>query len=549
MAELPQRQPGRYLLGACLLAGVIAVVAPLGDPDLPEHLAMGEWIVRHGAVPWTEPFAWTRTGQPYYAYSWISQVAFYGILRALGPLGLHLLHALIAVAAVLAGAALARRRGWSPGVGAALGAINFAALATVANELRPQQLLFVLVPLAWALAYAAANRPRSPAVLLGLFGVGCLAANTHLFFPLTAAPLALLWLGGGAEPHRGSSRAWVVPAAGALCAGWLVSPYALAWPAVFRLNFAPNPMLRHPSRINEMQPGFEALFDVFGAAVLAIVLLALPWIRPLAHSRPDSTRAAEDAPGAAGAAGERAPDAGSSTAATSTRGRLRALRPRVVEALAWALGLAAFAFAYRLLAVWWLLLLPAVGERLRTAAAGMSEGTAWRRGLALAVAGLMISSGMPPSRKAFALEGDVRTRTLPTPAAAAARPLATWLLCHTAPAAGGRLLNSFNFGSYLTWRLPRYSVSIDGRTIFPDSVAREFSYATWGARNRHARTWAHAEVAIVPSWLVLGDSLARDAGWQRLAWTRRHGGAVLFARKDWWARWRRPPSCEVGPPE
>ena len=39
------------------------------------------------------------------------------------------------------------------------------------------------------------------------------------------------------------------------------------------------------------------------------------------------------------------------------------------------------------------------------------------------------------------------------------------------------MFTEFNWGSELTWRLPGYSMSIDGRTIFPDSVALDFASA------------------------------------------------------------------------
>ncbi len=509
----PPREPARGLprplLVAALLAALVAGVAPLGDPDLPEHLAMGEWIVRHAGLPRVEPFAWTRAGQPYYAYSWLAQVSYFGALRLLGPVGAHLLHALVGVAAVLAAALFARRRGWSAPVAAALGALNFAAMGTVANELRPEQLLFVLVPLAWILADAAGEpadadarrrRTRWP-LLAGHLALGCLAANVHLFFALTIAPIALRWLAAPA----GARRRYLLPAL-ALMAGWLLSPYGLEWPAVFRLNFAPNVLLRRPPVIGEMEPGFEAMWDVAGALVLVPVLLGLPWLRT---------------PRLAG-------------------------RARVVEALAWAGGLALFGFAFRLFALWWLVCLPAVGEV--TAAAGLAA-RRWLRVLALtAVAVLVLLTGMPPWPSQLRLEGGVRTRTLPTGAAAAALPLADWLVCHTDPAAGGRIYNSFNFGSYLTWRLPRYSVSIDGRTIFPDSVAREFAATRWGARTPHALTWAHADLAVIPRWLAVNDALAADPAWLRLAGTggSRAGGATLWARASWWRRWRVParsPSC------
>ena len=89
------------LFVVCLFIGGFTI--PLSDADLPMHLALGEWIVRHRAVPFVEPFAWTRAGAPYYAYSWLAQLVFFAVLRAFGPVGLHVLAGLIAGAIVLAG--------------------------------------------------------------------------------------------------------------------------------------------------------------------------------------------------------------------------------------------------------------------------------------------------------------------------------------------------------------------------------------------------------------------------------------------------------------
>src|SRR5262245_12116688 len=55
------------LLAACVFVG--GATLPLADPDLPMHLATGEWILQHGRLPVVEPFAWSRAGAPYYAYS------------------------------------------------------------------------------------------------------------------------------------------------------------------------------------------------------------------------------------------------------------------------------------------------------------------------------------------------------------------------------------------------------------------------------------------------------------------------------------------------
>ena len=57
-------------------------VTGLAVVDTPGHWSpLGEWIIRERAVPFTEPFAWTRAGDPYYAYSWLAQVTFYATLR------------------------------------------------------------------------------------------------------------------------------------------------------------------------------------------------------------------------------------------------------------------------------------------------------------------------------------------------------------------------------------------------------------------------------------------------------------------------------------
>jgi hypothetical protein len=345
------------------------------------------------------------------------------------------------------------------------------------------------------------------------FVLGCVAANVHLFFPLTAAPLALRLAGSGAGDRRRR-----LAALAALLAGWLVSPYGVLWPAVFRLNLAPNALLLRPPAIAEMEPGFEAAMDVAGAALIAALLLALPWLRPLP--------------------GERA------------RGR-----EALLQALAWGAGLVLFAFAYRLIAVWWLLSLPAVGARLRAAAAALEGRRRLRAGAALALAAAMLMTVSPPWPSELRLEGGLAARTLPTPAAADARPLVDWLVCRTDPRAGGRIFTAFDFGSYLTWRLPRYSVSIDGRTIFPDTIAREFAWSPAGRLSPHARTWRSADLAILPRSMAVNDALAVDGAWTQLALTGPPDGrrgsaasAALWARWSWWVRWQVPrsPSCMPG---
>src|SRR4051812_43627127 len=86
-----------YLLIA--FAAIVSALPPLHEMDLAQHLANGEWIWRHHAVPFIEPFAWTRAGKPFFAYSWLAELVFYALLRGLGPFALHIANGCIAAAA------------------------------------------------------------------------------------------------------------------------------------------------------------------------------------------------------------------------------------------------------------------------------------------------------------------------------------------------------------------------------------------------------------------------------------------------------------------
>ena len=63
------------------------------------------------------------------------------------------------------------------------------------------------------------------------------------------------------------------------------------------------------------------------------------------------------------------------------------------------------------------------------------------------------------------------SRQLPVPAAAVVEPLVRFIECNLTYPMGTHAYTAFNYGSYLVWRLPSLSYSIDGRNIYPDSVA------------------------------------------------------------------------------
>jgi hypothetical protein len=476
-------------------AGVMGALAPLYEMDLAHHLASGEWILRQRAVPYSEPFAWTRAGDPYYAYSWLAQIAFYTVLHTFGPLGLHLLEGLIG--AGVAGAVLwaGRELRWRPYVTLAVAALHLAVFWGVSHTLRPQQALMLCIPLAWGVTDRIRRDGITWSRLLALLLVGSLAANTHLFFIITGAPVAYYVLAGSA-PRR------MAAAGAALVCGWLLSPYGLVWPQVFALNFGYNALLQRPPVINEFISGFSYWRVSHGAFLAGIVLLLVPFAFRGSTSR----------------------------------------REQWAGVTMWVLGVAAFAFAGRLLVVWWALTFPLVGmatEYVWAWLAGVTDNPRLRTLVAAAIPLAPMLAALPAIKPDYwRYEGDVVHRMLPRAGDDTALWLPSWLLCHTREGASGRMFTEFNWGSELTWRLPGYSMSIDGRTIFPDSVALDFASAD-RAPARRAATWRSADLALISRDFWLWRTLEQDPAWLLLADAWPAGkGAGLWARKEWWSQWR-----------
>ncbi|PYP77277.1 MAG: hypothetical protein DMD35_15705 [Gemmatimonadetes bacterium] len=258
---------------------LFGAIRPLADPDLPMHLVIGEWIARHRAVPFTEPFSWTAVGQPYFAYSWLPQWMYFETFSTFGHYGLRALQGLLVLSSAVAALLLAREAGWRPSLGVMLAGFNLIVGALFVGMIRPQSILLITMPIIWAMFIRIAQDQGSWKTLLWLFLASALTANSHLFFLVTMAPAILLWV------HRRLGTAMAVGAVAAVVAGWMTSPYALHWPSVFTHNFGSHALTRYPSPISEMRPGFVAMLQppVGPLLVLTACMLAVPWI--VAQSR------------------------------------------------------------------------------------------------------------------------------------------------------------------------------------------------------------------------------------------------------------------------
>jgi hypothetical protein len=85
-------------VGLGLTVGLRLGYAPYVDNDFWWHLATGEWILDHRAIPTTDPFSWTQRGQPWVAHEWLAATLFALIVRGAGYAGLLAVTAAIAVA-------------------------------------------------------------------------------------------------------------------------------------------------------------------------------------------------------------------------------------------------------------------------------------------------------------------------------------------------------------------------------------------------------------------------------------------------------------------
>jgi hypothetical protein len=133
-----------------------------------------------------------------------------------------------------------------------------------------------------------------------------------------------------------------------------------------------------------------------------------------------------------------------------------------------------------------------------------------------------------------AYEGGVESRMLPSLKAFASEPAAAWLDSHTTIPPSTRLFTTFNYGSYLKWRLPAVSESIDSRGIFPDSVVLPDIPST--SAERAMGPWQSSELAIVPETFPVAIILDRHPEWRKVGTAAPSPWAPTAPRLGLWGR-------------
>jgi len=269
------RLAGLGLAAIAIFLFSLAAFSPqvLGDGDTWSHVATGEWILAHGAVPRADPFSYSMPGAPWTAHEWLAEVLLTLAFRFGGWSGVVLMTgAAAATAALVVGLTAARGLRAAPLI--AVVAIGLSLVT--ANLLARPHILALPIVAAWSAGLLAA-RENGRAPPLALAALMTVWANLHggfIFGLALIGPFALeALMAAPAGARLSTARPWATFALAALAAA-LINPYgvgALLLP--FRLMSVEN-----LSRISEWRPQD---FSHVGTMELALLtLLGLTLTRP-----------------------------------------------------------------------------------------------------------------------------------------------------------------------------------------------------------------------------------------------------------------------------
>src|SRR5437660_5841089 len=185
---------------AVLFLGLFAMAARnVTDPDVWWHLKTGQYIAEHKSVPHTDPFSYTRAGQPWVAHEWLTDLLLYELERATGLGGLIVVFAAVLCAAFFFLYLRCGPRPYFAGL-----AVLSAAWATMPVwGVRPQALSLLLTSM-WLLLLERSE--RNPQLLWWTLPLTLLWVNLHAGFALGLALSALFLTGEWIERLLGRTQ-------------------------------------------------------------------------------------------------------------------------------------------------------------------------------------------------------------------------------------------------------------------------------------------------------------------------------------------------------
>jgi hypothetical protein len=440
--------------------GLFGMVARnVTDPDVWWHLKTGQYIAEHHSVPHTDPFSYTRAGEPWVAHEWLTDFLLYELERIAAWGGLIVVFAGVLCAAFFW---LYLRCGPDPYVAGV--AMLFGAWATMPVwGVRPQVLSLLLTSLwLWILE----RSERNPRTLWWTLPLTLLWVNLHAGFALGLALSALFLLGEWIEgllSHTGKPRLRI--AGLILLLDLLVVPLN---PNGLRMFAYPIETLRSAAMQNYIaewaSPNFHhAEYWPFLLVVL-VTFAVLGWTRV-------------------------------------------PVRPRDVLLLA--VGLYAGLSSIRMMPLFVLIAVPLIAQRLGhwpTSLSGRSRPAPAPQALlnALIVLAMAMFAGFHTFQ---VIRRQPQAERQHFPASAVA-----FLQAHPTQ----RIFNHYDWGGYLIWRLsPATPVFIDGRAdLYGKQLLDQFAdtYQFKGAWRQTLQTWS-IEKVLVPADSALATGLRNSPDW------------------------------------
>ena len=278
-----RRQPNPRDLVPLLVAAIL-IPAALGssatifnDGDVSWHIATGQWILDHRAIPHTDPFSFTWAGRPWVPIEWLAEAMLGGVYRLAGYSGVAALvtGALMALHATIYFNAVRFVRPWP--AAAAVVAMDIVLIPMMSA--RPHVLAWALVAFWTWLMLRARERGRAPPLAAALLMV--VWANLHGSFVLGLAIAAAFGLEAllFEADRRRALRQWAL--FGVACAiAVLINANGLEG-VLHPLKIANLAML---PLIDEWKPSTPAGTPFFFAMLAAVILLAIvkrPKVEPM----------------------------------------------------------------------------------------------------------------------------------------------------------------------------------------------------------------------------------------------------------------------------
>lgn len=207
------------------------------DTDLWWHMAVGRWIVEHGAIPRTEPFSAYGAGKPFEAYSWLFELIVFWFYQKLGLIGIVVFSSAMTVSITAAVHHLVRRMNstFLLGIG-----ITFFAVYTMGRLYTPRPWLASMLFFALELdILMKARKTGESGELLWLPVIFALWVNVHIQFidglvvlgiALAEALLATRWSAVKTN-FRAAKMMWVSLAC---VAATLINPYG---PKIYKVAY------------------------------------------------------------------------------------------------------------------------------------------------------------------------------------------------------------------------------------------------------------------------------------------------------------------------